>query len=129
VWRAAYVNDSWLKRFIEEGDVVTNQFELLLDDVDLVIRSKMADLKSSLSCLMARGDTLSLQRDLSNSDGILQHLAEIQNGSLMIERLCEELMTLMTHRKRIKVHETAANYLLKERDPKPEDKYALFGEY
>ncbi len=83
-------------------------FRLLLEDIDLVIKSKAVDLKSSLACLMTRGESLKLELCQGTINGLLQQIAEIQERGVLIDRICEELMTMITVRKRIQIHAAAA---------------------
>jgi hypothetical protein len=83
-------------------------FRSLLEDIDLVIRSKEGDLRSSLLYLVERGDSLKIRLEHEGMNGSLPDLATLQDLSVRVDRICEELMTLLTVRKRIQVHSTAA---------------------
>ena len=85
-----------------------DDFRFLLEDIDLVIKSKAVDLKSSLMCLMTRGESLKIELCPGAINGLLQHIAEIQERGKLIDRICEELMTMLTVRKRIQIHAAAA---------------------
>lgn len=81
-------------------------FGSLLEDIDLVIRSKESDLRSSLFYLVERVESLKIRLDHEGINGSLPDLATIQDLSVRVDRICEELMTMLTVRKRIQVHST-----------------------
>jgi hypothetical protein len=82
-------------------------FGSLLADIDLVIRSKESDLRSSLFYLVERVESLKISLDHEGMNGSLPDLATIQDLSVRVDRICEELMTMLTVRKRIQVHSAA----------------------
>lgn len=87
---------------------MNDEFQCLLDDVDLGIRSKIDDLKGCMATLVTRVENFSCDLNQGGSNGDLKSLADIQARGLIVERICEEIMTLLTVRKRIQVYGASA---------------------
>lgn len=76
----------------------------LQDDIDLSIWSKIADLKGTLFSLQLQNENLDIEVVRTGSNGTYQHLMDLQGVGQAIGQLCEEVLTLISVMKRIRVH-------------------------
>lgn len=89
---------------------MSQEISQLQEDIDLRIRSKIADLKGTLFSLQLHNESLEIDVARSGANGTFQHLLDVQSSGQMIERICEEILTLLAVMKQIRVQGTSATY-------------------
>jgi hypothetical protein len=87
--------------------MLVENFEDLLLDINSNIRCKFSDLKRAIASLKMSEEDLVLQFGGPGAGNAFQQLAGIQSSGLLVDRLCEEIMTLLTVRKRLLLHATS----------------------
>ena len=84
--------------------MLVENFEDLLLDINSNIRCKFSDLKRAILSLRRGEEDFVLEFGGPGAGSAFQQLADIQSSGLLVDRLCEEIMTLLTVRKRLLLH-------------------------
>jgi hypothetical protein len=77
------------------------EVENLLEEIDITLHCRFQELASTIQCLSSQEENLRLGCLGREMEEVFRRLAEIQGKGTQIERICEEIRTLLGLRRRI----------------------------